>query len=49
MWNKLPNFEKEEVYSLKYQECEAIYVGKMKRNLKIRQAEYFHDFKNQKK
>ena len=29
--------------------CDAIYVGKTERNLKIRMSEHLSDFKNQKK
>ena len=46
--DKLPNMEKEEVYNLKCGDCEAIYVGKTERNLKIRMSEHLRDFKNQK-
>ena len=45
--DKLPDLEKEGVYSLKCGDCEeAIYVGKTERNLKIRMSEHLRDFKN---
>ena len=40
--------EKEGVYSLKCGDCEAIYVGKTERNLKIWMNEHLRDVKNQK-
>ena len=46
--DKLPNIEKEGVYSLKCKDCEAIYVGKTERNLKIRLNEHIRDYKNKK-
>ena len=44
----MPDLEKEGVYSLKCGDCEAIYVGKTERNLKIRMSEHLRDFKNKK-
>ena len=46
--DKLPDLEKEGVYSFKCGDCEAIYVGKTERNLKIRMSEHLRDFKNKK-
>ena len=46
--DKLPNEEREGVYSLKCGDWKAVYVGKTERNLKIRMSEHLRDFKNQK-